>query len=266
MAKERLHKVMAARGVASRRASEELIAAGRVSVDGRIVTELGTSVEPDADIRVDGRAIKEPHKHYYMLNKPRGYITTLADEHARNSVGDLVKKLRNRVYPVGRLDAETEGLLLLTNDGPLTNMLTHPRFKVDKTYLVTVKGKMSEEAVTKLREGIFMREGKAAARVKVLRTTRESTRLEMTIAQGYNRQIRRMCAAVGHEVKRLERVRFGPLKLKGVPRGGFRILTPEEIYALRAVEAAAGGRPVEAKTESRGGPSVGRKRAARRRG
>jgi pseudouridine synthase len=257
---------MAARGVASRRASEELIAAGRVSVDGRIVTQLGAAVEPDADIRVDGRAIKEPHKLYYMLNKPKGYITTLADEHARKSVGNLVSKLRNRVYPVGRLDAETEGLLLLTNDGLLTNVLTHPRFKVEKTYLVSVKGRMSDEAVGKLREGIYLREGKAAAHVRVLRATRDTTSLEMVISQGYNRQIRRMCAAVGHEVRRLERVRFGPLRLKGLPRGGFRVLTPEEVSVLKSLEAAAAGhKPVDSQTTGRGEPSVGRKRAARRR-
>jgi len=234
MAAERLHKILASRGVASRRACEELIIAGRVSVDGRIVRELGLKVEPDADIRVDGAPVRESRKLYFIMNKPRGYLTTLSDELGRKSVGDLLKRLRSRVYPVGRLDAETEGLLLITNDGELTNALTHPRFEVEKTYLVTVKGHMDDLALNRLREGIFLSEGKVSGRIKVLRTTRDSTRLEFTISQGYNRQVRRMCAAVGYEVRRLERVRFGPLRLYGLPKGGFRALTRDEINSLAA--------------------------------
>jgi len=230
---ERLHKILASRGVASRRASEELIAGGHVTVDGRIVTELGTKVSPDADIRVDGRAVREPrNKVYYVLNKPGGCVTTLSDDMGRRSVGDIVKRLKTRVYPVGRLDAETQGLLLLTNDGELTNILTHPRYEVEKTYRVVVRGKISDEAVKRLRDGVFLNEGKVRARVRVIRATREATSLDVTITQGYNRQIRRMLAAVGYQAKRLERTAFGPLSVRGLPRGGFRALTRDELEAL----------------------------------
>jgi len=258
---ERLHKILAARGVASRRASEEIIASGRVTVDGQIVREVGTKVSPDADIRVDGRPLRQPHKVYFILNKPRGYVTTLSDEKGRKSIGDLVRMLRTRVYPVGRLDAETEGLLLVTNDGELTNILTHPRFMAEKTYLVTVSGRLEAEALQRLRAGIHLREGKVAARVRVLRATRAATRMELTVSQGYNRQVRRMCAAVGHEVKRLERVRFGPLRLRGVSRGELRALTREETeglleFAGRKAQAASDSKAPDRKGEAH----VGRKR------
>jgi 23S rRNA pseudouridine2605 synthase len=249
---ERLHKILAARGVASRRASEALIASGRVSVDGHIVREMGLKVSPDADIRVDGRQVSDPAKAYFILNKPRGYVTTLHDDRGRKSVGEILKRLRSRVYPVGRLDAETEGLLLVTNDGEMTNVLTHPRYHVEKTYFVTVRGHMDEVAIRRLRGGVFLPEGRFAARVKLIRATRETTRLEMTITQGINRQIRRMCIAVGHEVKRLERIRFGPLRLKGLPRGGFRPLTRDEISALKkycARTTASGGTALRENTE-----------------
>lgn len=234
---ERLHKILAARGVASRRASEELIQAGRVWVDGRVVTKLGTLVSQDADIQVDGRVIAKPKLAYYMLNKPRGYVTTLSDDRGRRDVGGLIKGLRARVYPVGRLDAETEGLILLTNDGELTNILTHPRFKIEKTYVVVVKGRMEEDAVDRLRKGIYLREGKVTAQVRIIKASRDTTALEMVITQGYNRQIRRMLAAVGYNVKRLERTKFGPLKVKGLPKGAFRLLKREEIEALRRLAA-----------------------------
>lgn len=253
MEKERLHKIMAARGVASRRACEELIAGGHVTVDGVIVTKPGASALPDADIRVDGRAVREPHKVYYILNKPRGYITSMSDDRGRMDIGTLVKRLKTRIYPVGRLDSETEGLLLLTNDGELTNRLTHPRFKVPKTYMVNVKGRMETEALERLRSGIHLREGKVSARVRVVRATRVSTRLEMVITQGYNRQIRRMCAVVGHQVKRLERVKFGPLRVRGLGRGAFRALTGAEVASLKSLtadgasESAAGRKSPPAK-------------------
>lgn len=236
--KDRLHKILAARGVASRRASEELIAAGRVWVDGKVVTKMGTLVAHDADIRVDGRPIKEPRKVYYMLNKPRGYVTTLSDDRGRRDVGAIVKNLRTRVYPVGRLDAETEGLLLLTNDGDLTNLLTHPRFKVEKTYLVTVKERMDEEAVNRLRTGIYLKEGKVTATVRIIRATRDTTRLEMTITQGYNRQIRRMLAAVGFQVKRLEEDALWPVEAQ---RHATRGVSPAEEGRDRRPKASAGG-------------------------
>jgi 23S rRNA pseudouridine2605 synthase len=242
---ERLHKILASRGVASRRASEALILAGHVTVDGRFVRELGTKVALDADIRVDGRPIREPRKMYFILNKPRGFVTTMSDDRGRRSVGLLLREVRGRVYPVGRLDAETEGLLLATNDGEITNVLTHPRYHVEKTYLVTVKGSMDDSAVEKLRSSIFLREGKVTARVKVLRRTRETTRLEMMITQGINRQIRRMCAAVGYDVKRLERVRFGPLRLIGLPKGALRPLRADEVESLRRYCVRVAGGPAD---------------------
>lgn len=253
MSEERLHKILAGRGVASRRACEALILAGHVTVDGRIIRELGTKVLADADIRVDGRPVREPRKQYFILNKPRGFVTTMSDDRGRRSVGVLLREIRVRVYPVGRLDAETEGLLLVTNDGEMTNVLTHPKYQVEKTYVVAVKGTMNDAAVDKLRAGVFLREGKAAARVKVLRRTRETTRLEMTITQGLNRQIRRMCATVGSDVKRLERVRFGPLRLIGLPKGAIRPLRPDEIDALkRFTLRVAGGSGADEATEDTG--------------
>ncbi len=244
MDKERLHKIMAARGVAGRRASEDLIAEGRVTVDGEVITTLGTKVSPDADIRVDGKPLREPQKVYYILNKPRGYVTTLKDDRGRKSVGDLVSRLRNRVHPVGRLDQDSEGLLLLSNDGWLTNVLTHPRYEIEKTYAVKVRGRMTDEEVARLRSGISLREGRATAKVKVLKRTRESTSLLMTIRRGYNRQIRRMCAAVGHNVTRLRRTAIGPLRLTGLSRGEFRRLKAEEVEALRqsALKASQRGK------------------------
>lgn len=239
MNEERLQKVMAARGVASRRACEELIEAGRVMVDGQVVTRLGTKVSPDADIKVDGEAVKAPRKAYFMLNKPRGYVTTLSDEADRKSISDIIRRIRTRVFPVGRLDLDSEGLLLLTNDGELANLLTHPRYEIEKSYLVKTRGRMDDETIDKLRKGIHLREGKATARVRVVRRTRNTSELMMTISRGYNRQIRRMCAAVGHEAMRLKRVRFGPLRLEGVSRGTFRRLKAEEVSSLVAAAEQA---------------------------
>lgn len=246
MSEERLHKIMAARGVASRRACEKLIEAGRVSVDGQVVTEQGVRASLDADIRVDGEPVKEPRKVYYILDKPPGYVTTMSDERGRKSIGDLLKRLRNRVYPVGRLDQDTEGLLILTNDGWLTNVLTHPRYEVEKTYSVKLRGRMTDEAIAKLRSGIRLREGKAHAKVRVAKRTRDTTALFMVINRGYNRQIRRMCAAVGHNVMRLRRIEIGPLRLKGLARGEFRRLKSAEVAALlkvaREAESKAAGK------------------------
>jgi len=233
MGKERLHKILSGRGVASRRTCEKLIAAGRVTVDGQVVRRLGTKVAPEADIRVDGEPVAQPRKVYYILNKPRGVVTTLKDESDRKSVGDLVGRLRNRVYPAGRLDRDSEGLLLVTNDGRITNVLTHPRYEIEKTYSVKVRGRMSDEAVAKLTSGVRLREGRAAAKVRVLSRSRDTTSLLMTISTGYNRQIRRMCAAVGHNVTRLKRTAIGPLRLKGLSKGEFRRLKADEVAALK---------------------------------
>lgn len=251
---ERLHKILASRGVASRRACEDLIAKGRVMVDGRPVVQLGTKVSPDADIRVDGRPVKEPPRVYYILNKPRGVLTTLSDEKGRKSVGDIVKRLAERVYPVGRLDQDSDGLVLLTNDGAITNVLTHPRYGVEKSYLVTARGRLDDEGLDKLRRGIRLSEGKAFAKVRMLNRTRDETRLMVTISQGYNRQVRRMFAAVGHKVQRLTRVLFGPLELAGLPLGALRKLTRAEVAALRAAarEADKHSRPRRSRSRRKG--------------
>jgi len=237
--RERLHKILANRGVASRRACEDLIAAGRVSVDGNTVRELGTLVSPGADIRVDGKKVVEPAKVYYMLNKPVGYVTTLKDERGRQSVGDLLKRLRKRVYPVGRLDQDSEGLVLVTNDGDLANILTHPRFEVEKRYAVKARGRVTSEALKKLRTGVYLKGAKVSAKIKVMRKGRDTTSMLVTVTTGYNRQVRRMCAAVGHPVLKLKRVGFGPLRLKGVPRGTVRPLSAAELDALRRLARRA---------------------------
>ncbi len=245
METQKLHKVLAARGLAGRRACEAIIAAGRVMVDGKVVTKVGTRVASDADIRVDGRVLAEPPKVYYILYKPRGYVTTLSDDRGRKSVGELTKRLRRRVYPVGRLDQDSEGLLLLTNDGGLTNILTHPRFEIEKSYIVRARGLMERAAIEKMQSGIHLREGKVTSKVRILRRTRAVTTLLVTINRGYNRQIRRMCAAVGHPVVRLKRVGFGPLTLKGLARGKMRALKPDEINELRQLADKASQKAVD---------------------
>jgi len=232
---ERLQKVLAQAGVASRRRAEELITAGRVKVNGETVRVLGTKVNPSDQIEVDGRLLERgTASRYYVLNKPAGVITTARDEYGRPTVLGLVKGIPGRVYPVGRLDYDTAGLLLLTDDGELTYRLTHPRFGVAKTYIAGVHGPVPEAALARLRQGIELEDGKTApARVRKLSGGPDGLELlEITIHEGRNRQVRRMCEAVGHPVVTLERVKFGPLGLD-VPRGSYRPLSAQEILALR---------------------------------
>ncbi|SDW56527.1 23S rRNA pseudouridine2605 synthase [Marininema mesophilum] len=234
---ERLQKVMATAGIASRRKSEDLIREGKVKVNGKTVTELGTQVDPSSDwIEVNGRPIKKENKRYFLFHKPRGVITSLSDERGRKSVADFLKKIPERVYPVGRLDYDSEGLLLLTNDGELANRLTHPRFEVGKTYRATVQGSPNEKTVQRLANGVRLEEGwTAPAEVRVVTVKNESKDavLEMTIHEGRNRQIRRMCEAVGHPVKRLVRTKVAFLELEGLARGQYRVLTKQEITHLK---------------------------------
>jgi 23S rRNA pseudouridine2605 synthase len=265
LAVERLHKIMAARGAGSRRKCEELIAAGRVTVDGSVVTELGTKVSSDAEIRLDGRVLKEARRVYCVLNKPRGVVTTLSDEKGRTCVGDFVKRLPERVYPVGRLDEDSDGLLFLTNDGRMAEILTHPRFGVEKTYRVKVRGRLGGAAVTRLREGIHLREGTAAAKVRVLKATRNASMMLMTIDRGYNRQIRRMCSAVGHPVMRLTRVAFGPLRLKGLARGDLRRLSADELRQLEELAEGSEKRLRQKDRKRRGREDAGDGKNRRRR-
>jgi 23S rRNA pseudouridine2605 synthase len=235
---ERLQKVLAQAGLGSRRACEGLIADGRVTVNGEVAA-LGTRADPDADaIEVDGARIgvREGLVHY-LLNKPAGVVTTASDPQGRPTVVGLVPA-EPRVYPVGRLDADTEGLLVLTNDGELAHRLTHPSFGLDKEYLAEVAGTPSRGALRRLREGVDLEDGPTApARVSLV----GDHTLRITIHEGRNRQVRRMCEAVGHPVRRLVRVRIGPLADRRLPPGDWRPLTQAEVRALE--RAAAGGRP-----------------------
>ena len=231
---ERLQKVLARTGFGSRRTCEELIADGRVTVNGR-VAPLGQRVDVDHDrVEVDGIAVGvQPDLVYYLLNKPRGVVTTAADTHGRPTVVDLVPA-EPRVFPVGRLDADTEGLLLLTNDGELTHRLTHPSFGVDKEYLAEVEGAPSPSAVRRLREGVDLEDGRTApARVALI----PPHALRIVIHEGRNRQVRRMCDAVGHTVVRLVRTRIGPLVDRDLAPGEWRALSMAEVRALGAATA-----------------------------
>ena len=230
---DRLQKVLARAGLASRRASEELIAEGRVRVNGE-VAELGRRIDPEHDlVTVDGVPVPvAPGLVHYLLNKPPGVVTTASDPQGRPVVVDLVPA-EPRVFPVGRLDADTEGLLLLTNDGGFAHRLTHPSFGVDKEYLAEVEGDPGRAALRALREGVDLEDGRTApARV----TAVSPGVLRLVISEGRNRQVRRMCAAVGHPVRRLVRTRIGPLADRRLPPGEWRPLTPDEV---RSLEAAA---------------------------
>ena len=231
---ERLQKLLSSAGLCSRRTAESYISAGRVTVNG-VPAELGQRADPEKDeIRLDGNPISSPAGHVYLLlNKPRGYVTTLSDEQGRNTVADLVRDCGTRVYPVGRLDLDSEGLLLMTNDGELMQRLIHPSGEVNKTYHVSVYGSVVNcaarlAALTDL-EGEPIR----PARVEVLRQTRQTAELSITIHEGKNRQIRRMCAACGLTVKRLRRVKEHTLELGNLPAGKWRYLTAQEILALK---------------------------------
>jgi 23S rRNA pseudouridine2605 synthase len=231
----RLQKVMADRGVASRRAAEEMISEGRVRVDGELITTLGTRVAEDAHIEVDGRLIAAPSAHrYILLNKPVGIVSTAHDEHGRRTVVDQVSA-RERLYPVGRLDTDSEGLLLLTNDGKWAERVLHPRYGHEREYDVAVEGDLTDEALARLQRGIPLEEGMArAVRVGLRSRSRSGSRLSLVLLTGWKRQVRRMCLAVGLKVTRLVRVRMGPLELGRLRPGEFRDLTKREIDAMTA--------------------------------
>lgn len=234
---ERLQKVMSQAGVASRRECEKIIQQGRVTVNGKIVTELGTKVMPGNDrIMVDGKRIQGEKLIYILLNKPKGVLTTLTDPQDRKTVASLVADIPERIYPVGRLDYNTEGLLLLTNDGALTHSLIHPSKKIDKTYIAKVGGRPAPEKVDLLRVGIELEDGMTApAIIDVIEYDRDRdlTSLKVTIHEGKNRQIRRMFAAIGSDVKQLKRIKFAFLTLEGVKRGGYRHLFAREVEELQ---------------------------------
>jgi 23S rRNA pseudouridine2605 synthase len=258
MPAERLQKIIAAAGVASRRKAEELITSGRVLVNGQVVTELGTKADPEQDhIRVDGKLLRGRERYsYVVLNKPKGYVTTVSDPEKRPTVMDLVRSVRGRVYPVGRLDWASEGLLLLTNDGELANTLMKASSNVPKTYVVKVAGQPEEAKLEKLRRGVSIAE-KGGRRVRTapakIRLIREGDNpwLEVTIVEGRNRQIRKMFEEVGHHVEKIRRVKYGPLSLD-VPPGEFRSLSLQEVSQLKA--AASGSKPARPLHQNSGPP------------
>ncbi len=233
---ERLQKIISAAGVTSRRAAEELIAEGRVRVNGTVVTELGSKADAGKDhIKVDGKLIN-PHQPltYVMLNKPAGFVTTMSDPEGRPTVHDLLKGIKTRVYPVGRLDYNTEGLLLLTNDGDFAHLITHPKHEFPKTYLAKVKGVLEERQIEMLEKGMFLQDGKTApARVRKIRKEEANSWVEITIHEGRKRQVRRMFDHVGRSVIKLKRTKTGSLSLGDLPEGTFRHLTLDEVNALR---------------------------------
>ncbi|MHB1421532.1 MAG: pseudouridine synthase [Bacillota bacterium] len=238
MSQERLQKMMAQAGVASRRTCEELIMHGLVKVNGEVVLALGTKVDPERDtIEVRGRLLhKTDELVYLMLNKPREYVTTLNDPQRRKKVTDLLQGVKLRVYPVGRLDYQTEGLLLLTNDGDLTLTLTHPRHHVDKTYQALVKGIIRPGAMKAMREGIELEDGKTLpAKVRLLWVRNTQSLLEIIIREGRKRQVRRMCAAAGYPVLELKRTAIAFLQLGDLQPGQYRHLTPDEIKRLKSL-------------------------------
>ncbi|MBP2642906.1 MAG: rluB [Firmicutes bacterium] len=234
---ERLQKIMSRAGVASRRHAEELIVNGRVKVNGTIVTELGYKIDAAKDnVIVDGKPISREKKVYILLNKPKGIVTTAKDPEGRRTVTELIGDISERLYPVGRLDYNTEGLLLMTNDGDLTHVLTHPSHSVFKTYVAEVACIPTEEKLDKLRVGIKLSDGVTApAKVKILGVDHERNiaRIEIIIHEGRNRQVRRMFEAIGHPVNKLKRVQFAFLTLEGVRRGRYRHLLEEEVEALK---------------------------------
>lgn len=235
---ERLQKVMAELGVASRRKCEELILQGKVSVNGQIITELGTKVDKQsAIILVEGvRLATGIKKVYLLLNKPIGYITSAKDQFDRPTVIDLITEIKVRLYPVGRLDYDTEGLLILTNDGDLTFKLTHPSHNVTKTYTALVNGRVEEEAIEIFKEGVIIEDYKTApAKLEILKYVDNDTLVNITIHEGKNRQVRKMCDAIGHSIIRLKRISIGSLKLGDLSTGHYRHLNKEEIEYLYSI-------------------------------
>ncbi len=243
---ERLQKVLAAAGIASRRESEQLILEGRVEVDGQTVLELGVRVDRETQqIQVDGEPLPSPKRIYFAVHKPEGVVCTASDPAGRTRVTDLLPPDLGRVFNVGRLDLASEGLILVTNDGALANELTHPRHGVEKTYEVQVAGYPDSDVLAQVRKGVHLAEGFArAANVRIKSRRKNSTILEMVLDEGRNREIRRLLARVGHKVQRLTRIAVGPIRLGELPRGAARRLTPEEVRKLRAyVRKNASGTP-----------------------
>ncbi|QAV27062.1 rRNA pseudouridine synthase [Anoxybacillus flavithermus] len=238
---ERLQKVIAHAGIASRRKAEQLIVEGKVKVNGKVVTELGVKVSPQDRIEVDGIPLEREEPVYYLLYKPRGVICSVKDEKGRKVVTDFFKHVNKRIYPIGRLDYNTSGLLLLTNDGEFANLLMHPRYEIEKVYIAKVKGIPAREKVKQLEKGVALEDGVTApAKAKVLSIDKrkQTAIVELRIHEGRNRQVRRMFEAIGHPVLKLKRERYAFLDLKGMNPGDYRELSPHEVKQLRALALA----------------------------
>ena len=272
MPAERLQKIIAAAGIASRRKAEQLITSGLVSVNGQTVTELGTKADPAVDhIKVNGKPVRPTESRLYiMLNKPRGYVSTVHDPEGRPTVMDLIRGVSARVFPIGRLDYHSEGLLLLTNDGDLAQRLTHASFHVPKTYLVKISGKPPDDAIAKLRAGVSIHE-QHDGRTRQVRTGPAKIELikdatnpwyEITLFEGRNRQIHRMFEKFGHHVEKIKRVRYGPLQLDVEP-GHFRALTPVEVKRLQKGEVSRPARPDSSRQQGPRPESRGQKNSPR---
>lgn len=237
--KERLQKVIAQAGIASRRKAEAMIAAGRVRVDGKIVTKLGTKVETFSNITVDGQAIERESLHTYLFYKPRGVVSTVKDEKKRKTVVSYFKDIPYRLYPVGRLDYDTSGLLLMTNDGELANLLMHPRHKVPKVYVARIQGQLTKDEIQKLTAGIKLKDFQSApAKVKVLKKERSKQRqiVQLTIHEGHYHEVKRMFAAAGHRVDKLAREKYAFLTLEHLSAGQFRELSRAEVDKLKQLD------------------------------
>ena len=233
-----MQKFLAKAGIASRRRSEELILNGDIKVNNIIITELGTKVDPERDtVMYKDKIVKqEEDKVYYMLNKPVGYVTTVKDEMGRKTVLDLLGPIPERVYPVGRLDCDTSGLLLLTNDGDLTYLITHPKHEIEKTYIATVRGIPSEVQLERFRQGLIIDNWKTAkAKISIINKTSNKATLSITIREGRNRQVRKMCAAIGTPVINLTRILVGPIELGSLEEGQYRKLTEKELAYLKGL-------------------------------
>lgn len=240
MTNKRLQKVLAEAGIGSRRYCEDYIVEGRVTVDGETVDELGAKVDPDSQtVRLDGEIVRPDPKRYYLLNKPAGVVCTNKDPAGRPRAVDLVPEDKLRLFTVGRLDENSEGLLLITNDGELAQKLAHPRYEVRRTYRVQVAGKPDRHTLDKLRRGLYFPEGKfRVQKVRRLGSKGKSSFLELTLTEGKNREIRRLLARLGHKVIKLERIAFGPLKLGRLSTGRFRSLKHNELKTLREFVAS----------------------------
>ncbi|GEP22692.1 MAG: pseudouridine synthase [Lentilactobacillus diolivorans] len=231
---DRLQKVIAHAGVASRRKAEKLIAAGHVKVNGQVVKELGTKVSSTDEVKVDEVPIAKEPPVYYLLYKPRGVITAVTDDKHRKTVVDILEEVPERIYPVGRLDYDTSGLLILTNDGDLDNQLTHPKYEVEKTYVAKVKGIVTNDDLKRLRTGVMVDGRKTSkAKTNLIRTNRESSIVSLTIHEGRNHQVKKMFESIAHPVEKLSRETYGFLTLRGLQPGEYRRLKPHEVEELK---------------------------------